>query len=335
MDLTPLQLRIVSHVQLRARVPLTQIAREVGCNHETARRCISLLLERGILKPYTLVDTCSLGFIEYAVYFSYSSGSPEEREKLVRTLVESPLVGTVAKFGGDFQYVILVYVRHPGELESFLRALGERHPGGLFEKHLVSRLSWTAFNAKYLCSDRTKVFSLRYDYQPLTENISELDHRLLELLSEDPLLSHTELAREVGVARSTIEYHLQSLISRKVILGFGHWLDTGILNVQMFRFLIQANRVTSKLAEALYSFARDHLNVGGFVRSVGSWDFELRVEAREARTIGLIHQALLDRFGSQINSIKVLTLFQNLKNIFYPKVFGSETRHKSSPTVGR
>jgi DNA-binding Lrp family transcriptional regulator len=54
-----------------------------------------------------------------------------------------------------------------------------------------------------------------------TDQVDELDIRLIRELAAHPRASHLELARRIGVTRATVHARLAKLTQRGVIIGFG------------------------------------------------------------------------------------------------------------------
>ena len=70
----------------------------------------------------------------------------------------------------------------------------------------------------------------------LTSGIDELDARLIQGLAETPRAGIMELARQLGVARGTVQARLDKLQRRTVITGFGPDLSLHELGYQVLAF---------------------------------------------------------------------------------------------------
>jgi DNA-binding Lrp family transcriptional regulator len=77
---------------------------------------------------------------------------------------------------------------------------------------------------------------LLYSSTMLTTAIDELDARLIRGLAETPRAGIMELARQLGVARGTVQARLDKLQRRGVITGFGPDLHLGRLGYGVLAF---------------------------------------------------------------------------------------------------
>jgi DNA-binding Lrp family transcriptional regulator len=87
----------------------------------------------------------------------------------------------------------------------------------------------------------------------LPTGIDELDARLITSLAESPRAGVMELARQLGVARGTIQARLDKLQARGVITGFDPDLHLETLGYEVLAF------VTLEIAQGRLSDVIDHL----------------------------------------------------------------------------
>jgi DNA-binding Lrp family transcriptional regulator len=79
--------------------------------------------------------------------------------------------------------------------------------------------------------------NLLYSLVMLPTGIDELDARLIRALSETPRAGVMELARQLGVARGTIQARLDKLQRRGVVTGFSPDLDLRALGYDVLAFI--------------------------------------------------------------------------------------------------
>lgn len=71
---------------------------------------------------------------------------------------------------------------------------------------------------------------------PSAAAVDELDTRLIEALAAQPRAGVLELARQLGVARGTVQARMDKLQQRGVITGFGPQLDPAALGYEVLAF---------------------------------------------------------------------------------------------------
>ena len=113
---------------------------------------------------------------------------------------------------------------------------------------------------------------------PSASGIDALDARLLTAMFASPRAGVMELARQLGVARGTVQARLDKLVGRGVISGFGPGLDLRVLGYEVLAF------VTLEIAQGRLADVIDHLvtipEVLEAHATTGPGDLHVRVVAR-------------------------------------------------------
>jgi len=83
--------------------------------------------------------------------------------------------------------------------------------------------------------------------------LDDLDRRLLEAMTAQPRAGILTLARELGVARGTVQARLDKLLARGIVTGFGPDVDLDALGYTVHAF------VTLEIAQGRIQDVCDHL----------------------------------------------------------------------------
>ncbi len=120
-DVSPLDKRIIEHLQEDGRRPYTQIAAELGVSEAAIRARTNRLVERGILQIVGVTDPLKLGFHQMAMI-----GVRCDRDRLVavaEAVAEMPEVDYVVITAGSYDLLIETVCE---DNEALLRFLAER-----------------------------------------------------------------------------------------------------------------------------------------------------------------------------------------------------------------
>ena len=121
--------------------------------------------------------------------------------------------------------------------------------------------------------------------------IDELDARLIATLRENPRVGLLEVARQLGVARGTVQARLSKLEARGVIKGHGPEIDTDAMGYPISAFMLV------ELAQGRLAEARDALEAIPEVLEAdaisGPQDLICRVVARNTEHLQEIVNHLL------------------------------------------
>jgi len=129
----------------------------------------------------------------------------------------------------------------------------------------------------------------------LPTSVDELDARLILALNRTPRAGIMELARQLTVARGTVQARLDKLQSRGVITGFGPDLDLRVMGYTVLAF------VTLEIAQGRLDDVTEHLagipEVLEAHAVTGPGDLHCRVVARTNEHLQEVIARILDVSG--------------------------------------
>jgi len=129
----------------------------------------------------------------------------------------------------------------------------------------------------------------------VTRILDELDARLLVALDETPRAGILELARQLGVARGTVQARLDKLQARGVVSGFGPHLDMPAMGYGVLAF------TTLEIAQGRLADVVEHLRAIPEVLEAhatsGPGDLHCRVVARTNEHLQAVINRILEVQG--------------------------------------
>ncbi len=317
MRLKEVDYDILSEIQLKGDISVKHLAEKVEVPVHVAHYALSRLRERGIIAPFPFVNVYPLGLEQYGLFFSLSGGI-ELRRRIVKYLVDSPCVSWVLYLGGDLQYGIGVCAHSSGETMRFLTSLSERFGDVFYEKQLSVRTQCTLFRRRYLSRRLHRQETLKYGDTGTQISIDSLDHLLLRVLTNVPASSNRDIGRFLGVSHTTVRNRIAGLRERGVLPGMATGIDSTKLGMHPYRLLLFFSKVGAGLRDELFIFAAQNPNIFAVMECLGSWDFELKVEVDSPGSLTSLLDAVYERFGSIVRTIKVLSVLGTAKLAFYP-----------------
>ena len=124
-----------------------------------------------------------------------------------------------------------------------------------------------------------------------TSGVDDLDARLIEALAGQPRAGVLELARQLGVARGTVQARMDKLQQRGVITGFGPQLDPAALGYEVLAF------TTLEIAQGRLADVVEHLR-----------DIPEVLEAHATSGPGDLHCRLVARSNAHLQDVIIRML---------------------------
>lgn len=317
LKLTEKEQKILSCVEFSANASVKDIQQQTGFQSHSIQYALQKLQDRGIIKKTTFIDAYRLGIKDYAFYFSFSSESNTQKEKILQYLQNSPKVAWIGGLGGDYQFGAAIYVQSIGELLAFLDQLSILFGDVFLNKSVTLRAEFIRFPKKYLHNENTQQTKEVYFGNENIVATDELDKNILRELGNTSL-SIQGIAQKLQIPTSTVYKRVKKLEEKKVITGYIYTIDSLQLGMHTFQMLLFTKGLHKGLRNKLYSFAKKHQFVVQYVRTIGEWDYELTVELPRSEMLHDFVQELYDTFGEQIKKTSVLPLFQYYKESYFP-----------------
>ena len=317
MKLSEKERNILACAQFQANASASKIRKETGYREHTIRHSLKRMVERGLIKSYPLINVYALGYNEIDLLFSLSAEKRSSKAAIVEALNRSPQVASIAELGGDLEYAVGLCARNINEVTALIDGLSKQFGGLFFEKHVAINSSRTLFPRKYLGSN-PKSKALSYGPESQVKDIDQTDHVILKALSNNSYASHHELAKQLKLPNSTLEYRIRRLEEKKIIAGWGYRVITATAGLQSFKILAFAKGNSSALKDQLLAFCDKHRSVVSLAACIGNWDYEIKVEVEESSQLRLITDDLHRCVGQSLNNLKVLTVLGESKYSSYP-----------------
>lgn len=135
--------------------------------------------------------------------------------------------------------------------------------------------------------------------------LSEVDINILEMLQEDGRASFSAIARELGIAESTVRYRVEKLRETGVITGFQAHLNPrrvglGITAIALIK--VDAAEIV-EASESLATFEESH----HLFRTTGSYDLVSVVHARDIVHLNDLIERIKKISGVREASVEVAT----------------------------
>lgn len=314
-------LNILATASLRPTTPINQLQKILGYKSHTIRYVIHKALESKLIQPHCFVNLNLLGFNQYEIYFTISSTNSVIRNNLLKYFDSNNSISWVGEVGGDYHYGMNICTKSVMEVSRVLDEISELSNNSIFNKDVVIRVSLDYFGISNLQNFGKKSKKLMHSYSSDLKRavieIDETDKLILKSVMESPL-DKKIISKKIKMPLSTLEYRIKKLESQGIIVGYYYSMDLSRIGMQAFLFLIGVNGNLSEIYKKLLNYCIDEKNISVLIRTIGSWDFEIAIDVKDAKEAQFSAHKLFDFMGKELKFLKVLPLFAYKKVKEYP-----------------
>jgi DNA-binding Lrp family transcriptional regulator len=308
MQLTERELDIIACTSFDANFSASQIGDATGYKEHSIRQSLKKLLDNGTicLRPY--VNPFALGLLEFHALITVLTPGEAALKKLIRACVASTVTTYVSEISGEHHITVMFLATSFDGAVRFFDELCEKAPGIEFRK-TVAPVVELAIAAPKLHSREGGNNVLRYGAVRDIAQIDELDGKILTLLGATNVSSMRDLAQRCGAPRTTIDYRLQSLMSRGLLLAIGYSVPSYKDGLFPNLFRVSASRPCAELHKLMNTLAETHKAIRCIVRTCGEWDYEISARLTDPRLSSSLAQELhkyLEKFVSKVVAVPEL-----------------------------
>ena len=150
-------------------------------------------------------------------------------------------------------------------------------------------------------------------------DLDKYEVKILSILCEDARKQVTDIAQEIGCSVDIVHKRLKKLIKDKVIQGSRIMINKQLIGYEYHKVLLNIKFNSKSGERRFYSYLRNESNIIDVVRMMGTWNFELDIDVRNALEFHNIMIRLKNNFSRNIRSYESLLIFKEHKYNFFPQ----------------
>ena len=326
LELDTLDKKLMWALDLDARAPATQLARQLKQSKETINFRIKRLLERGALKGfYTAFNTSKLGWFYYKLYLKFRNTTPQKEQEIITYITRQEHVAYLASMEGRYDCVLLVMARSAAGLRDFLHPFMKKY-GDFVQGHdLVTLLSVHRLNNKFLY-DGGKNADWNYEAELGDYRLDDIDSRIVRAIASHARKPITDIAKEAGVEPAVARYRLRRLERDHIILAYVSAPGFDCLGLRFVQLNISLKDPTA--SRSIISYFEMTNRCLFAIELIGQYDLTIEVHVRDDPELRVILDGFRERFAQALNDCDVSTITREHVVVWGP--FFSEK--KGSPT---
>ncbi|MBU2561821.1 MAG: Lrp/AsnC family transcriptional regulator [Nanoarchaeota archaeon] len=311
--------KILAELDRNARQTDSEIAKKTGISKQVANYRIQRLKEQGIISNfYTLVNVGALGLNTYYVFFQFQGINKEKERALLDKINSLNYVGWLISGTGRWDAAVLIYADSTGTFDRLLNEVINLCGDNLHEYNFTTMVSAEHISYKFL--EKTGgTGSVKQTEKAGTIKLDEKDKKILECISQNARLPITDIAAKTGLPLHIVNYHLKSLIKRKIIEGFKPKINVNKLGYQWHLLLIQLQRTSEARKREFMSFCKQYKRIYYVTNTVGLYNIMLDIHVNSAEEFKEVLLELKDKFSDIIKLYESMIIFDEHKISYVPK----------------
>ncbi len=126
--------------------------------------------------------------------------------------------------------------------------------------------------------------------------ISELDLKILDVLSSDARMPLIKLAERLKVSVETVNSHIQKMIENNILQGFMPAISISRLGYQWYGLLVRVKKMDEVEKKQWVDFCKNNKYIIWTARSLGSWDLLIEINCKNIEQLYSIISEIINKF---------------------------------------
>ncbi len=321
MSLNEKELDIISCMAFDASMSVAQVSEETGLKEHVVRHTLKNLLSEGTIRLRPFVNPFSLGLMEHHVEIALQTPGQEALSLLTKALVEAPSTTLVGEVAGDHHLSAMFLTRTHAGVPKFFEDICRKVPNVSFRKSVAAVVEVTVSYPKNR-STATGNNSVSYSSATTAKKFDELDEQILVLLGSGTCASRRELSHQCGVGQSTIDYRINSLQQRGILLAIGYSIPIYRDGLTQYALRITASRPCVELRQKIRLFSSKHPALRSVLHLTGHYDYILGVKLAHPGALSAFTQELHRHLEPYVSSLEVTPYLSTHKLYVNPSDLG-------------
>lgn len=321
MSLTEKELDIIACMAFDASMSAAQVSADTGLKEHVVRHTLKKLLSEGTMRLRPFVNPFALGLMEHYAEIALQTPGQEALSSLTKSLVEAPSTTLVGEIAGDHHLSVMFLTRTHAGVPQFFEDICQKVSNIAFRKSVATIVGVTVCYPKKR-SASVGNNSISYYASTVTKKFDELDEQILVLLGSGTCASRRELSHQCGVGQTTIDYRINSLQQRGILLAIGYMVPIYRDGLSQYSLRITASRPCAELRKLIHELAAKHPALRSVLHLTGHYDYILGVKLSHPGALSAFTQELHRHLNPYVSSIEVMPYLSTHKLYVNPSDLG-------------
>jgi DNA-binding Lrp family transcriptional regulator len=311
--------KILSALDMDARMPITQLAKKVRLSRQLVEyRIKRLKKEKVIFGSKAIFDSVTAGFKWYRVAFRLLNITKQEKNDLINHLKSHKYVFWLGEVGGNWDLVVNFTCKDNFQFNKIFEKVITDYGKYIRDYEILIYVNVTDLERSYIFKKQErKEF---YHQMKLDQiKLDKLDKYIIRELSINADVTNVELANKYKVAANTIKNRINEMKNNKLLLGFRLFINPAVFGYQSHMLFLEINRLDLKKERKLVEYLKTIPNITFIVKHIGKWRIGMEIETKNEKEFQEIFVKIRGEFSDIITNFESFPLFKDHVINYYPE----------------
>lgn len=327
--------KIISSLDMDARMPLTELAKKVGLSRQVVEYRIKRLKEEGvILGAKAVFDSATVNYEWYRVAFRMLNVNKEDKLSFIVYLKSHPFVFWLGEVGGNWDIVVNFICEDNFKFNGLFEEIINKFGKLISDYEILIYVNVYDMDRSYILEVDTEQISINkkeisetgirkefFHEMKLNKDffLDPLDKDIIKHLSKNADISNIELGQKLGITGNTIKNRIDEMKKAKLLLGFRLFVNPSALGFSSHMLFLGVNNISIEKEKELISYLKAIPNITFIVKHIGKWRIGMEIETKSELEFHDIFVDIRGRFSNIITGFESFPLFKDHVVNYFPE----------------
>lgn len=315
--------KILYQLDIDSRQPNSEIAKKVGLSKQVVGFRIKRLVKENIISFfYTIIDISKLGFTAHKSFMRLQNVDREKELQIISYLKNNPNIVWVASCDGKYDLAFSTWAKNMEQLDKALREIDGFFRDYISEREIASIIRGEYFVRDYLI-DKKEPSPFRrafFGAVPSPVDMDDIDWQILLELGKDSRATSVELSKLVDMSADAVSNRIRRMEKSGIIRNYNIVPNESAYPFLHYKVLVGLRNISEMRENSLIEYCRTNPNIIYIAKTLGPWEFEIDIEAKNAEQFREIMMELKTMFKDIIKDYSALNIYQVHKYNFCPSI---------------
>jgi Lrp/AsnC family transcriptional regulator, leucine-responsive regulatory protein len=313
--------RIITELDMNARMPLTELAKKVGVSRQVIEYRIKRLKKENIIfGAKTVFDSAVIGQNWYRVVLRLVNINQSEKNTFIDYLKQHQNTLWVGEIGGNWDIIVNFICEDNFNFNRIFEEISSKFGKHIMNYEILIYINVTDLERNYILDRKEKQRFTHEMQHNKSFKIDNLDHSIIKIISRNAFKKNLEIANKLKVSSHTIKNRINRMIKNKFILGFRLFINPTKLNYKPHMLFLGINKLNSERENLLIENLKTTPNITFVVKHMGRWRLGVEIEARSEQEFQEIFVDIRGKFSDIITDYETFPIFKDHAINYFPTI---------------
>ncbi len=314
--------RILTALDMNARMPLGELAKLAGLSRQVASYRIERMKKDGIiLGALAIFDSVVVGYNWFRVVVRLGGAGAKQKEEILDFLSNHPNACWVGEVGGNWDVVVNFVTKDIYEFNNIFEDFLSRYGRFVKAYETLVYVSVRDLPRNYILDKKEKTEYKEFDHEMKfnpTLELDETDKKIINIISRDAFISNWQIAAKIGVNDKTVTARIKHMEESRLILGYRFMINPSSIGYESYMIFLGVNNLQKERENELINFVRASPNITFLVKHIGRWRMGMEIEVKNRLEFQDYLVQLRDKFGDIISDFETFPIFKDRAFNYFP-----------------